>query len=50
MTLEQIEKERITIKDIENYFPYLKNLEEQVIDPDDFCDFQTEVKQYEEQE
>ena len=41
--MKKIEKQRITLSDIENFFPYLKNLEEQVIDPDDFCQFQTEM-------
>ena len=42
-SLKKIERSRITLKDIENFFPYLKNLEDQVVDPEDFCEFQTEM-------
>lgn len=33
------DSEEITFQDIANYFPYLKNLEQQIIDPEDFCQF-----------
>ena len=48
--MDEIEREKITIKDIEHFFPYLKNLEDQVVDPDDFCAFQTEITPFEEEE
>jgi len=32
-------KMEISFKDVANFFPYLKNFEEQAVDPDDFCKF-----------
>jgi len=29
----------ISFKDVANFFPYLKNFEEQAVDPEDFCKF-----------
>lgn len=36
-------KMEISFKDVANFFPYLKNFEEQAVDPDDFCKFQNQL-------
>ena len=40
------DSEEINFDDIANYFPYLKNLEQQIIDPEDFCQFQVQMHNY----
>jgi len=39
---EDSEDEKIFFKDITNFFPYLKSLEDQILDPEDFCSIEFE--------
>ena len=36
----ELEKKKIVYSDITNFFPYLKNLEDQVLDLENICEFQ----------
>jgi CRISPR/Cas system CSM-associated protein Csm4 (group 5 of RAMP superfamily) len=39
----ELEKKKIVYSDITNFFPYLKNIEDQVLDLESICDFQVNM-------